>query len=105
MSDLSVSPDTATAGSLILTVTARIAAGEPVTRVTAQMDRGHGFRRIAMLNDKGLLGDAAAADGVFSRRRTIRMPAPGSFPVRVVVTDRLHGAVASAPVELHVVAP
>ena len=69
------------------------------------MDRGKGFHAIARLNDKGLLGDAVAGDGVFSKRRTIRMPVPGSFPVRVMVTDRAHGSVASAPVELHVVAP
>ena len=105
VSELSISPDTAPAGRLIVTITARIAGVDRRTRITAQMDRGKGFHPIARLNDKGLLGDAVAGDGVFSKRRTIRMPVPGSFPVRVMVTDRVHGSVASAPVELHVVAP
>jgi len=105
VSALSLSPDTATAGKLLLTITARITGGAGPRRITAQMDRGMGFRRIAGLNDKGRLGDAVAGDGTFSRRRMIRMPAPGSFPVRVMVTDRVHGSVATAPVELHVVVP
>jgi len=105
VSALSLSPDTATAGKLLLTITARIAGGAGRRRVTAQIDKGKGFRRLAGLNDKGLVGDATAGDGIFSKRRLIWMPVPGSFPVRVMVTDRVHGSVATAPVELHVVAP
>src|SRR5207245_10967179 len=58
VSALSLSPDTATAGKLLLTITARIAGGAGPRRITAQMDRGTGFRRIAGLNDKGHLGYA-----------------------------------------------
>ena len=105
VSALSLSPDSATAGPFQLTITARIATGGGPTRVRAEMDRGKGFRPIARLNDKGLLGDAAPGDGTFSRRRMIRMPVPGSFPVRVMVTDAVHGSVATAPVELRVVGP
>jgi len=105
VSQLSISPDTATAGRFLVTITGHVSDADRMTRVTAEMDRGKGFHRIAGLNDKGLFGDATAGDGVFSRRRPIRVPSPGTFPVRMVVANHTRGVVATSPVQLHVVAP
>ena len=105
VSQLSVSPDSASAGRFFLTIMGRVSDTDRMTRVTAQMDRGKGFHRVAALNDKGLFGDATPGDGVFSRRRPIRVPAPGSYPVRMVVANHARGVVATAPVQLRVVAP
>src|SRR5439155_1590162 len=105
VSELSVSPDSAGAGRFFLTIMGRVSDTDRMTRVTAQMDRGKGFHRVAALNDKGLFGDATAGDGVFSRRRPIRVPVPGSYPVRMVVANHARGVVTTAPVQLRVVAP
>src|SRR5947208_3393426 len=105
VSELSVSPDSAAAGRFFLTIMGRVSDTDRMTRVTAEMDRGKGFHRIAGLNDKGLFGDATAGDGVFSRRRPIRVPLPGSYPVRMVVANHARGVVTTAPVQLRVVAP
>jgi len=105
VSELSVSPDSAGAGRFFLTIMGRVSDTDRMTRVTAQMDRGKGFHRVAALNDKGLFGDATPGDGVFSRRRPIRVPVPGSYPVRMVVANHARGVVTTAPVQLRVVAP
>jgi hypothetical protein len=74
-----------------------------VKRVSAEIDRGRGFRRLARLNDRGRRGDRTAGDGVFTATRLVRLRRPGSFAVRVVAKNRLGATTTSAPVALQAV--
>ena len=102
ISDVMVSDTSVFAGVReMVTVSARVTDDCGVSRVSAELDAGRGFRRVASMRDDGRNGDTVAKDGVFTGLAQVQIPVPGTFPLRIAAQDLLRASAFSAPIDVH----
>jgi hypothetical protein len=101
ISDVMISDTSVVAGLReMITVSARVQDDCGVSRVSAELDAGRGFRRVASMSDDGRNGDPVARDGVFTGLAQVLLPAPGTFPLRVMATDALRATAFSSSMDI-----